>query len=490
MAKIVLPAGQYESVTEDITLSPISGKLYYIKNTDTSDITVTYGSNTQVLAEDEMMAVMYDGTEWARIEGMKGEKGDTGEQGEIGPAWDGETPLSELTVNGNITCDSITITGSSYGLRWNATTDSYTRLDSAVGLSVNNSSSPHVSSFSNVAPWSEIKRCNLGDDLNVNAFYGDVGYTEDGSNGEVLVQIPKFYYKVNFYTDGNGHKIREWYISNTNLSGYKVHPAFINAGVEKDYFYISAYEGYNDGGTLRSIAGVQPTTDQTIGTFRTQARVHGNGWGIQDFNGISAVQLLYLIEYGSLFSQDVLSEGITNLDSGTVNHSQNTGHTSSLGNASGETTILEANLENGATGDDTYPFSYRGIENLYGNIWVFTDGILVIDEGFLVGKDIDSYSDSGTGYQLYNTIPTTSDGYGKDFAELQALECALILNEVGGSSTTYITDYLYAHDVGETNVALFGARWNDGSTAGAFCWGVGSVASRVSRYVGARLLAK
>lgn len=375
--------------------------------------------------------------------------------------------------------DKVNVTN--YGIKWNKITDSYTRINNAWGKSLRD--------FDSFYPWSKMKRCNLADDLTVNAFYGDAGYIEDSTNGETMVQIPKFYYKTVFYIDDNDDEIREWYISEYAIADYKLHPAFINAGIEKDYCYISAYEGYNDGGTLRSKITVQPTDTQTIATFRTQAQVHGNGWGLLDFQGASVVQLLYLVEYAGMFAQNVLSEGITNLDSGTVNHSQNTGHTSSLGNASGQ--VISTPLENGATGDtETYPFSYRGIENFYGNIWKFVDGLLVKDDGYYVGQDIDNYSDAGIGYLKYNAVPIITNGYSKDFENLDNMDYAFMPNQVGGSSTTYTTDYLYAHNSTEVNLALLGADWSDGAFAGCFSWFLSYVASYSFRTFGARLLAK
>ena len=38
------------------------------------------------------------------------------------------------------------------------------------------------------------KRCNVLDDGTITAYYGDVNYKEDGSNGQVMVYQPKFYY--------------------------------------------------------------------------------------------------------------------------------------------------------------------------------------------------------------------------------------------------------------------------------------------------------
>ena len=40
------------------------------------------------------------------------------------------------------------------------------------------------------------RRCNVADDGTINAWYGDESYTEDGSNGQVMIYQPKFYYLV------------------------------------------------------------------------------------------------------------------------------------------------------------------------------------------------------------------------------------------------------------------------------------------------------
>ena len=59
-----------------------------------------------------------------------------------------------------------------YGLEADFDNLIFTRLAAAVGAN-----------FDTVAPWKDIRRCNLADDGTVNAYYGDTGYIEDGSNG-------------------------------------------------------------------------------------------------------------------------------------------------------------------------------------------------------------------------------------------------------------------------------------------------------------------
>ena len=50
-------------------------------------------------------------------------------------------------------------------------------------------------------------------------------------------------------------------------------------------------------------------------------------------------------------------------------------------------------LENGATGGDTYPNSYRGIENFFGNISTWEDGVNMISYDIYVA-DHDFASDT------------------------------------------------------------------------------------------------
>lgn len=66
------------------------------------------------------------------------------------------------------------------------------------------------------------KRCNVSDGGTINAYYGDEGYTEDGSNGQVMVYQPKFYYLVcpleyDRQETGYGYHLRKanYYISET-----------------------------------------------------------------------------------------------------------------------------------------------------------------------------------------------------------------------------------------------------------------------------------
>jgi hypothetical protein len=126
----------------------------------------------------------------------------------------------------------------SYGIRYTISTDTITRLGNSVGKVAN--ANGGANDFNNILPWAGMRRCNLDDNLNVNAYYGDATYIEDGSNGQCMVEVPAFYYKRAFV---NTDTI-DTYISMFPLEGFKLHPWFYDAnGMPVNKKYISTYEG-------------------------------------------------------------------------------------------------------------------------------------------------------------------------------------------------------------------------------------------------------
>ena len=156
-----------------------------------------------------------------------------------------------------------------YGLNWNETADTYARTGAAGYKSIQ----------------ARMRRCVLNADGSVNYYLHPTDSTKkvdgsaaklDGTDGNVMVEIPKFYYKYNYNTASG--VVHEHSISLTPDSGYVVHPAFVREGVEVEYRYRAAYDGYRSGGKLLSISGVYPSTNMTITQFRTDARANGGEW--------------------------------------------------------------------------------------------------------------------------------------------------------------------------------------------------------------------
>ncbi len=366
-----------------------------------------------------------------------------------------------------------------YGVQWNYTTDSYARLDDASALTVGSSTGGQAitSDFDNVFPWSDIRRCNLSDAGVVNAYHGDPLYIEDGTNGQVMVEIPKFWYKSEL--DITTDKIYKWWISDNPTDGFSVHPAFIRNSVEKDKIYISAYEGNVSSNIMRSIIGVQPSTDTnvsngTIVGFRDYAQARGAGWEMQDFLTVSAIQLLYLIEFATFDTQTSIGRGVVDKASGSANESNNTGATSFLGSASGR--------QSGT--DGLTSVSFRGVENFWGNIWKWTDGLNLNDyEAFIANYGFESNKFTSP-YASVGSVLSTSDTYIKDIV-FNGLDFGFLASEGGGSSSTRLHDNWWV--ASGQRVARFGGPWNADSRAGGFCWSLADGSAVASRAGGSRL---
>jgi len=96
-------------------------------------------------------------------------------------------------------------------------------------------------------PWTGMRRCVMALDGSI-AYYLDPtdstlkadGVTAsvlDGTDGYVMVEIPKFYYQHTL-----GGTLNDWKVSLYNFPGSVIHPAFVKAGVEVNYRYIGAYD--------------------------------------------------------------------------------------------------------------------------------------------------------------------------------------------------------------------------------------------------------
>lgn len=336
--------------------------------------------------------------------------------------------------------------------------------------------------------YMNINRCNVSDDGTINAYYGDVSYTEDGSNGQVMVKIPKFYYKVTPDSDGglDGVNIRKctWEISDIPQTGFTLHPAFYDAnGNEIDYFLYGAFDGVgqNAEGTydtsynksfdkLSSVAGSSyiPSNSMTRATARTMAANRGTGWYQAAVKQTMAVQMLFAVEYG-FNSQVSVGNGVTNA-SAAVYAGQTTG-----------------NITSGTRSNEITPVNWRGIENFWGNIFDWIDGLNINERVPYVCDNYTFVDNTLTGYtQISFSLPVSNyiTALGYDSTN----DWVMLPSESSSTSNPNgpIGDYVLSY--AGWRVALLGGRWTYGSLAGAFCWDCGNTSSAASAAVGARLM--
>jgi len=232
--------------------------------------------------------------------------------------------------------------------------------------------------------------------------------------------------------------------------------------------------------TLCSVSGKAPINQGTRANFRAIAAKRGTGWRQQDYDLISAIQLLYLIEYASWYSQSMIGAGLTDWSSAwpaynDYNPINFTGLTNSLGNATG-------NLSNGNGVVGSY-MSYRGIENFFGHLWKWVDGINInINVPYVCNDDTDFADDTATAYTALGITLAAADGYQMT---LEQMARGFLPASIGGASNTYITDYYY-QSTGWRVVTLGGAA-NNGANAGIACLAASAAASYLHRNLGGRL---
>lgn len=377
------------------------------------------------------------------------------------------------------------------------------------------------------------KRCNVSDGGTINAYYGDEGYTEDGSNGQVMVYQPKFYYLVcpleyDRQETGYGYHLRKanYYVSETQRAGFKLHPAFYDKnGNEVDYILMSAYEGCiydtsanaylkNDEQVMdaskdkfSSIAGARPATgvsqDLTRPNIEQMAKNRGEGWHSFGIKTASMEQLLMIVEMGMMNLQTAIGQGVVNLpwttgSDTTSSYAGATGSTASLGNGTGratETTTYEGGVATKNTADGKTSICYRGVENFWGNIWKFAYGInfyCEVGKPFLgyVCKDFNYAESKKTdNYENIGFALPSENGYVSAMGYSTKYDWLFLPSEVKGNSSLPVGDYYYQNNTWDGyRIALLGGRWINGSDAGGFYWSLDAGVGGRYRAVGGRLV--
>ncbi len=358
--------------------------------------------------------------------------------------------------------------------------------------------------FDSINAFGGRRRCNLADNGTVNAYCGEAGYKEDGSNGQVMVEQPKFYYKVvPLKTETVGSRVllrkARYYVSDEAKTGFKLHPAFIMDSQELDKVYVSAFEATsydvsastyitNDAQTvdfsndkIASIAGAKPMSGlsqvgATRAGFRSISAKRGTGWSQGLVQTSTMSELLMLIEYATFNMQAAIGRGdVDKTDDSSTNMSENTGATSSLGNKSGAVRK--------ASGVELV--SYRGEENFWGNIWTWVDGIN-INYGKIFIADHNFADDTNSGYTDTGITCIDAGGYVSAFVYDETYDWLFIAGEVAGNEALPVSDYFWQQNTQQWTVASLGATWYYASFAGAFYWHVNYVSSYRYRTIGGR----
>ncbi|MBO5987881.1 MAG: hypothetical protein J6Q03_00170 [Paludibacteraceae bacterium] len=375
----------------------------------------------------------------------------------------------------------------------------------------------------------------LQDDLTFTPFADQSdwsGETVDGSAGQLMLQIPKHYFKSEIH--GTIHKKL---ISQYPLAGF----------IEIPLMYVSAEKATVDrtdpttpklcsvvnsspeyrGGqntadwdnTYRSLLG-KPASNISLTNFRQYARNRGNGtaWNCHIYLAQRMLYWLFVTEYATLnsqknfnaakdangYAQGGLGPGVSNWNGDAWNayNSYNPlvpcGYLLEYGNQSAVKNYSVKDADDNIL--VTFEVnSYRGIQSPFGDIWDWTDGILINVQSDAAGgistcyitddpqkfssTDFSQYTELGNTPRADNWIKTIFDNEQGD----------IICKTQGGSSTSYYCDYYWGANLPASDVSLrgvlFGGAANLGSRCGFLYASSSAVPGSVSPHLGSRLCA-
>ena len=349
----------------------------------------------------------------------------------------------------------------------------------------------------------------------------------DGTDGDVMVHIPKFYgksgsngnkrwvriattkidsswveipemfvsaYRITTYTDSNKTKVASVVNTTANYRG----------GANR-----SANDQYLDTDKFRTDLG-KPRTNVSRSTMRTNANNSGQELLCYEYYKW-IFYWAYVIEYANFNSQKEFNSELTSdgchqggLGSGVANWDYNNwsrynsanpitpcGYTNEFGNFSGVKQILipQTQIDDStAVNEKTlYANRWRGFENPFGDIWTNLDGIVLKRDSANAESKVYTTSDSskfGDDTSVMNVagVEVATDGYTKEFDLRETGE--IIPQLVGGSESTYKCDYHWcnAQFTDKRTLIVGGCAYNGGQAGlGYFSSfdGVGNAGSAV-----------
>ncbi|MFU2362572.1 MAG: hypothetical protein ACM67R_02205, partial [Clostridiales bacterium] len=395
--------------------------------------------------------------------------------------------------------------------------------------------------FDNIYPWSDIKTYNY-DTTNkkVKAYIGEPGFKFDGTNGEVLTRIPEFWYKreikedyeyiyiadynragykhskefsigrydISVDANGKAHSISGQIPAyNKTISAFRTLATGVGTGfgiLDTRYFilqmlYLVEYAHYNSQLKLgngytgmrinnNDVALIAETStnrfivNTSAGNSFVVGQIISIGTGYGNFSVASERTITEIADFtnGTVTGKAIKFDGDpVNIATTNViwSSAQRSGKCDTLG------------MKSGCLSNSKTSVIYRGIEDIFGNVWQFVDGINIKDyvayvcddpTQYVSDKFVSPYKQIGyTNLQTSGVYPNRL-GYDEDNTQIA------LPTEAGGSSETGTCDY-YSCSEGN-RIALVGGYVGSGAIAGLFYWYLYYASSYAYWSLGARLL--
>lgn len=442
--------------------------------------------------------------------------------------------------------EAITKKGNLYGIKRKVndnTSSAWERIEDSVGLIAKATKDGEAvqNDFDTRYPWSEIISYNYDvTNKKINAYYGDPTFKFDGSNGEVLTRIPEFYWKREI-VDGYEYI----YIADYAIAGFNKSEQFsvgrYDACIDED-------------GKLHSFSGYSPSTNMNITQHRAAAELLSDEFSMIDYryfllqilylveyaNNNSQSQLgngIVGIRYNSADAAIIAGESTntiviptntsfkvgqqiaigTTVDGVSIckdrtiteieDYSQSTTEGTAITFDGDPVDIAIGNIihacgqkEGGCdslgmksgclANDSQHAVIYRGIENIFGNVFNWIDGINIKDCQAYICYDPSQYvSDKFEApYEKLGYVNSkTNNSYVKTTGYDEKHPMVALPIEGGAGSSSGYCDYYTCSETGN-RVARVGGNFNLGAGAGLWSWHCNYSASISYLNCGARLL--
>lgn len=433
------------------------------------------------------------------------------------------------------------ILGLSYGIQWTSTNATPSRRG-------------NMEMHRTLPIQNKMRRCMLQDNGTVYGYIDPKDYTKytdgstvdySGAHGQYMVEIPEYWY---IGTNEDGVYGIDIYPSEVEgalhspkcyISAVEATSNDTSASTPKKLFSIcDATIPYNEDGSVSANAVItystdaadhrggnrnttydgiktllgRPATQLTRDGFRTRAAARGTGWSQQYWKAYMAWVRLFVVEYCTFnsqadynatkttegYMQGGLGAGVSTVNSTAWNNFNGynpfvpCGVTKRLGNSTGVVTYKFAAGEFTTTAVEVSVPSYRGIENPFGHIWKWTDGVNVYCDGethkstIYTCDDITKFADNTSTNYVLRTADCYqgTSGWIKDWLIDGNADFLPLTN--GGSASSYLYDYSWFGDTG-WRVLFSGGSADNGAGCGLFCFRANYDSSNANASVGGRL---
>lgn len=443
--------------------------------------------------------------------------------------------------------EAISKKGNLYGIKRKVndnTSPAWERIGDSIGLVAKATKNGETvqNDFDSRYPWSEIISYNY--DVikkKINAYYGDPTFKFDGTNGEVLTRIPEFYWKREII---NGYEYI--YIADYAIAGFNKSEEFsvgrYDACIDED-------------GKLHSYSGYSPSTNKNITQHRDAAKLLSDEFCMIDYryfmlqmlylveyanynsqsqlgNGIIGIRynandkaiiaqertntiVIATNDYFKVGQQIAIGttvDGVSICKDRTITkiteYSKDTTEGTAItfdgdpvniaiGNiihacAQKEGGCDSLGMKSGCLANDSqHAVIYRGIENIFGNVFNWIDGLNIQNYQAYICRNPKEYiSDKfevpyiKLGYVNCNE----KDMYIKKLGFDEKNPDIALPIEIGGGagSSSGMCDFYYSSE--GNCVALVGGSFYGGSCAGLWCWACHYSSVTSTLHCGARLL--